>query len=401
MSDEDIIGPVQELVDSIIKQTVTLHEQIKHGKVSYSLYSDYFEIANYQLGSLDSVMLLANNKRYREAFVVLRTELEHMMLFKLMTRGNRYFLLFKKYKGDSDEVAIQKLNKQIAEDKRNGKKTSALRAAKYPTDGVVKVIYQGPFVNGERRKGNLVPYYLNLYKNFDPEAAFLNEGDYFRYLHQTLARVDIANKRKAENKYLYTHYMSYRALLHSLQLNRLFTKPQITRLEAHYNFLSEFTHPTEKSMERIKVRNSHNSNVQSLDEIREDHPTLRLLASLYAGYMAASFAEDLIYILKNAPKKYIAGFEPVELQQSIDKFYKLTDYFWFIQNGPHDYDKFYYCVHYGDRVALGGDYRRVDPKRVTFNKNILDRLKRLQGGWDNAAWNKYRPPFTFTNLKMF
>ncbi len=391
-----VIQDLQKLVIDIANSIATIHQGITYGEIGYTLYSDYFEVANYQLAQVESVIQLANGRSYREAFIILRTLFEHMLLFRLMTVADKYFILFKKNRNESDATAIARLNSEIQTAKQQGKKTSALRAVNYSRDGVVAVIYQGPYVDGEKKKGNLVPYYLSLFNQFNPTAAFLDDGEYFDYLPSSFRAAE-RNSRNAntqrENKYIYTHYLSFTGMLKSLEINKMYSKKEITRIKAHYNFLSEFTHPTKGSMSVLKARNHQNSHIQNFDEIREHKPTLCLLASLYLGNIVASIGGDLLNVLVNAPKKHFKSVNS-DLDTKLKKFYTSTDYFWFIDNGPHSYDKFIYCIHHADNKKLNGNYELIDSSKVIFKKEILERLTSLQGGWSNQVWGTYKPPFT-------
>lgn len=396
--DNPIIYEVQDLIIEMLHETVTLHKNIEWGRIGYTLYSDYFELANYHIDSAVSIIELANNKHYRDSAVVARSYFEFMLFFRLMTRGNRYFRLAKKKKKESDQEAIDRINDDFAEKRKEGIKVAPLRAVKYPPkNGYVAIVYKGPYVDGKDYKGNLYPFYLSLYNQFRPDAAFLPQNDYFQWNHERKYKKENDNrnaKQKAENKYLHLHFMSFEGMLFNLKLNRLFTVEEIKRIRAHYAFLSKYIHTTDESIESIKVENRHKGYLSGLHEVRDEFPSFQYLMTLYAGWISASISEDLTHVLNHAPKKYIKKIETDLLEEKISKLYEISSYFWFIKNEPHAYDRFQHCVAYENPAQLKGKYMDVEDNKVKFKTEILGRFLDLQYGWRNIAWGRYEPPFT-------
>ena len=93
-----------------------------------------------------------------------------------------------------------------------------------------------------------------------------------------------------------------------------------------------------------------------------------------------------------APKQYIQEVNVQEIENMLEELGQETAYFWFIRNGPHDYDKFRHCIHHADSADLGGDYRKIDCEQIKFDKDILGRLERVFSSACNQTWGYYKSP---------
>ena len=386
---------LQELLAELIDKSVIIHKHIETGEVESSLYGDYFEYLNYQLAQVISVINSANQRSYKEAFIISRSLFEHMLLFTLMTSCFRYYKFFKKKKSETIGQAIERINKEIADAGNQGKVVNALRAVQYQKNEIA-VIFKGLFCGDEGAETDFkIPWHYFLYKKYTPEFAFLDRADYFKHMPDEFIPKDYFNEiknLKKEHKSMHDYYMRPDSMLESIKLNNIYSKQEVLRAQAHYNFLSMFVHPTKESVNMLKAHYLVRSRIDNLNELRDEKPLLRLLSTLYVIRVTDSMVTDLFFALFKAPKKYIRSVKGNEIKELISHLRTRTSYFWFIKDMPHDYDKFTHCLYHEDPAALGGDYRKADCRNIKFDTGILRRLERVFISGHNQTWGCYRSP---------
>ena len=82
MLDQKYLDKLKEAIKVLIREYESIHTKIKWGKIGYTLYGDYFEIANYQINSLQTVLDLNEKNKYRDAFIILRTIFENYLIWQ-------------------------------------------------------------------------------------------------------------------------------------------------------------------------------------------------------------------------------------------------------------------------------------------------------------------------------
>lgn len=392
---ENYINQINEDILKLCESFEELQKTITWGKVGYSLYSDFFERLKFQLRSIINITNMVQSGFYKESFASLRPVLEYYLVYTLMTKSKKYFELYKKKRGENIHDAVARMNKGIQGAKKE-KATNVVKAIRYKrTDDLVAVIIEGPFVDGKKSNRNRVPYHHFLFEKFYPNQAILDEKDYFNYRSAKYSRQFNARSRQnqIEQKWLKQHYMSFEAILYNLQLNRLLTKQSKLRVEAHYLFLGKFIHPNNGMIGMLKTDNSDYTH-KPLSDFLEPNFNLSLLGMLYSGYILSNLIDTILYVLTNAPKLYIKKVNDEQIRNLLDKFYKDYDYFWFIHNKPHDYDKFQQCVAGIGKKKAPSDFRLIMDKDVKFDQDILNRIQRLQLTQSSTICGTYtRPKF--------
>lgn len=391
ISNDEIKTELLELVEAY----KNLFANVTYGKVGYSLYSDYTEYTNYQFKLIEDITLLNDRHSYQASLALLRTVFEHYLLFMLMTLGKVHFRLFTIPKGKTKQDTIKQWNKDIAS-KRLKNETHAIKAAPYSFDpSVISVTYEGPYVDGKKGKGRLVPFYISVYQQFDADAANLE----FNYLDMSPLyekRTELFKKRKTENKYLYRHYLSYGAILYSLRINNFSSLSIQPRIEAHYNFLSKFVHPNNAAKMHLRATNRVISRPEDLELLSQENKTLQLLINLYAVSIAIGYLRTLIRVIEEAPKLHFKQADFTALKARLDELEGKYDFFWFIYNSPHDYDRFYSSVRKKAYRGKQFDFKNLPNKDVMFDKAILSRLQNIQLGVSNKLVGAYAPDFRLT-----
>lgn len=386
------IKELETAVESLVAKYESVKSKISWGNVSYILYSDYFEIANFQVDSLQSVTYLNNLDKYRDCIILLRTIFENYLMFILITKGKLYPRFFTKNKGEKLPEAIDRANKEIEDYKlkTGDNKVKKAQKSKLFKDGF-EVIYEGPYIDGKKGKGQLVPFYYSVFEKFDPTTAFLNESDYFNYLaiYPKLNQKHLAEK--SAHLGLYKNFLTFNSILYALRLNRIINEKEEKRARAHYCFLSKSVHASRSGISYINPLRQFGF-IDSLKEINQPNKTLKLLIMLYAGYLASGYIETALDVVQNAPKRYIKKIESQAIKKEVLEFYNKYNYFWFIFNKPHGYDKFQQCVKNIGKKRYK-NFLDVQDKEVSFKKEILGRMSELQSGMLNTICGVYKPPF--------
>lgn len=375
MKKTEHLAKLTEDVRVLLEKASGLHEKISFN-VGYSLYSDYLDYFNHQLSTLASILDLADKKRYKDSLTLIRSSYEHYLLYMLYLGGKFFFQIIERAPGESAEKAITRIETEI-------NKLSNTQRSRYKTyidNGIPKIRVEGPYVNGKKGKSNLVPFYHGLFEQYDSQSAFLYREPLFHYFFNWTDRKYLRHWHK-RHKDLYTYYLKFESILDSLHLNRFCNKKTRSYILAHYNFLCQFTHPTKMAIETINNRTQNP--YQHYSNNWKENEDLYLLCYLYSGYILCGFLEQTIKTFKEAAKKYIKYFDPTNIETEIQNFYKEYNYFWFIYNGPCEFDKFH------NRKRIKGRLHA----RITFDPDILARLINLQIGMRNGLGEVYTPPF--------
>lgn len=378
--------------NDLMESYVSINKRVRWGQASYSLYGEYLDIAHQKVRSIQSCLMLLEKKKYGDAFIVLRSVFEAYFLFLLMTRGRKYSRFYKKISGKNLNDSIISINKDIAVARKKGNKLSLRAKRAWFDDSLVEVIFEGPYINGKRGKSQLVPLFYQVYKQFRPNDAFLDTRGYLRYVPVVpkYAKRDLDNK--GHHKSLNRFYLSMGAIRYALKLNGLSNSYRDRWIGAHYNFLSTFTHSMASSVNTL-TGPSRNPYIDDLADLDIENGNLQLLGQLYCGFLLAMYSEAVIYIFENASRRYVADTDFEDNKKLIEAFYKRHDYFWFIYNEPHRFDKFQYCI---ARLSRSGKPLKMSDMKnsgVPYNKDILGRLIDLQSSMRNVMCGTYKPPF--------
>src|SRR5579884_4517221 len=109
----------------------------------------------------------------------------------------------------------------------------------------------------------------------------LDDADYFQYYERDEETVKALKGHRLESIAQYRHFLSYDALIQSLEINELVDPAAIARIEAHYTFLGKFLHPTHNAARDLHERSNY---MTSQTQIGMEYPYSKvaiLLASLY------------------------------------------------------------------------------------------------------------------------
>lgn len=377
MTKKEHLKQLREDVRGLLADASSLHTLVDWGPVSYTLYSDFLDYYNHQLGTLDTILSLVEKQRYRDALVLLRSSFEHYLIFMLYTGGKYYFTRIRRRSGEKNLAAAKvRIEKEI--ENLEASKRSYFKVIQ--KDDLLLLRTEGPYIDGIRGKGRLVPWYYRLLEQYDGKAAYLYTGKQQKYFFSWAEKENLI--RWHGNNKAIAHYLQFNNILESLELNNFCKKKTRSYMLAHYNFLSQFTHPTNSSIEI--VNNRKQNPYQHYSNLWTENEDLELICLLYAGYIAAGFLGVMINTLENAPVTYILRIRAGQVKNRINVFYESYKYFWFIYNGCSDYDKF--------NASISKSKRKTS-KEVKFEADILARLRNLQNGMQKMTGEKYTPPF--------
>lgn len=373
------VARVTEVTRSIISAYCTWGSQIRHGETRLFTHMQLLEFINLRIETADSCLLLIENGKIADALGLSRSLLENYLLLILMCRGKKYFQLrdlsSEKLTGGQFKARVAQEQEELRDLQRNGE-TDCIEVKRYPkAKDRLMYVFEGLKMKDD--PAFIHPVHLVQFQNFRPETMRLKDENYFQYYQNDKETKKILQGHLDAEAWRYKHYLSYDALLHSLEINEITDTDTNARIEAHYTFLGKFLHPTHDAARDLHNRNNLHEERTS---IGLDHPyseTSRLLASLYVSYLVAGLVEEAASLIENASSKYISDAGTTDLRAAVSRVNRDFPYFWFLFNDPPQYDRFMYCTHHVDPedVRRWGGYSNVPFKTVPFNQHIYDNFQ--------------------------
>lgn len=374
---------------------LTFGHEYQHGEVIQQLYSDLLEFVNFRMETADSCLLLVEHQRVADALGLCRSLLENYLLLKLMCRGTKYFQLqnFDKLTEGQFKTKIKELQEELAAKRAEGT-THWLEVRGYPRPPRRHAMYVAEGLKDDNEEGFTVPLHYFQFREFHPETMRLKDENYFVYYEPP---EDLKQKRKdfvQQETFRYKHYLSYDALLVSLELNGLADDATQARIEAHYTFLGRFLHPTHEAARDLhELANVHYGQPEIGMSGRYTR-TAMLLALVYVCHILADILDEVAGLFEGAPKKYITNPGTQTIRRVASEARERFDYFWFIYNDPTKYDKYIYAIHHvsNDDLQSYGGYEGVPNNLVAFNQHIYGQFQAALGSWSNQKCGVYESP---------
>ncbi len=384
------------LLDALLRDLGSFTTRIRTGKVSFTYYGDVFQFANAQLDLMESARLLCLTGRYRAGFVCIRTILEHFFELRLIGEAQRYALPVRFPKNHKEDLATAKarLEKEIEDVRRKGRKDIlGVRVL----EGKLYMVFEGLFMKDARSKKERIPYYYNVLHTFDPNHAYLPrellKRDWSFDRKHAIAEAARLSHRMKEQHDLMNVFMKFGRIMFHCGINGFLRGKEKHRAQVHYNFLSQFVHPTLAGTEKIRPRSGRVSYISSLEEMREYRYILCHLQLLYLAFMAVMYEESLIRMVKKAPAQYMGGVDSRRFERLRTTLLDQFGYFWFIYHGrPSDITKFHHASHRlwaGRKVPL---LSQIPDGKVSYYLDPIEFLKELSGSWKNPVLGEVRGP---------
>jgi len=340
-------------VDGMLKVSHGLRNRIEFAEVSWLTESEALRLFESQLDISETIRNLVSQSKYAEAFILNRTIFENYFLISLMLKGTRYVLRYKvsKEPNETPQQAYSRLVAQLEKQCSEGRRDIvSFRPVKNYQQ--IEILHQGLYSkDGDR----LFPIYYFVFEEYDPVTHRIEKIP-------SIASKDLfaeyREKWQKKHEALYRTYLGVENILRAAVLNGLITEEQRDRVRVHYNFLSGFTHLTKKGFDLVKpyelTRNEHYlRELNLLYVLRVLRLYLLLLVDFFSGTdHKIKDAEKLVSYLDEIGKKY--------------------DYFWFVFNGPSEYDYWNY--------QTAREYHRrkgeLLDEKIPYYKNPYERLKR-------------------------
>ncbi|MDX2404920.1 hypothetical protein NJO91_17590 [Streptomyces microflavus] len=373
------VARVNEATRSMISAHCAWGPQIRHGETQLFTHTQLLEFVNLRIETADSCLLLIENGKIADALGLSRSLLENYLLFMLMCRGKKYFQLRdiseEKLTAGQFKTRVAQEQEELRELQRKGE-TDCIEVKRYPkAKDRLMYIFEGLKIKGD--PDLIHPVHLVHFQNFRPETMRLKDDNYFQYYQNDKETKRALQGHVDTEARRYKQYLSYEALLHSLEINGIIDTYTDARIQAHYTFLGKFIHPTHDAARNLHNRSSWHSEPTSIGLGHPYSETSKLLASLYISYLVAGLLDEAATLIEGAPDKYISNSGTADLREAVSRVNRDFPYFWFLFNDPPQYDRFMYCIHHIDPedVRSWGGYSNVPVKDVPFNQHIYDNFQ--------------------------
>jgi len=271
-----------------------------------------------QVKICETIRDLVEGNKYAEVFILNRTLFENYFLICLILKGTKYALKYKVTVEPSEtpKEAYNRLAKKL-EGRRD---IVSLRPIKKFTK--IEIVHEGLF---SKEGDELTPVYYFVFQQYDPvshrvgKIKSIASKDFFP---------DITVKWQKRHESLYKTYFGFSNLLQATILNGILSNEQSERVRVHYNFLSAFTHMTRMGFDLT----------MSYDPSKNEH----YLMELNFLYVIRILRLYLLLLIEFFSKTKHSIRDVDQLLADLDEFGKRYDYFWFIFNGPSEYDLWKY-----------------------------------------------------------
>lgn len=88
---EQEVSAALDFVDRLAAAWTDIGKHQKAGETTQIMYSNIIEFANLRMKTASTLTLLIQSNRISDALGLSRSLLEHALLLRLLTKGNRYF----------------------------------------------------------------------------------------------------------------------------------------------------------------------------------------------------------------------------------------------------------------------------------------------------------------------
>lgn len=391
-----------DFLDRLLVAWTEIGQYQKPGSIAQMMYSDIVEYANLRLETASSLSILVRQSRISDALGLSRSLLEHALLLRLLTKGNRYFELGpevpNRSRSEFKKVLAEK-RAELADLHAKGEAADCIRVDRYPRGrDRLMWVYEG--LKNADEPYFVVPIHYFHYKEFRPKAMRLDNNEYFdsvpsSYRQLSSGRSKAMQKHKDEAGFRYRFFLSYDALLICLGINDLASPEEVKRIEAHYTFLGQFLHPTNRASRQLHENANNHVGGFHVGIAQAHEPVSRLLAALYAAHLTAMVVSEVADMFETAPSRYISEPGTKEVRKLLAEFERRFDYFWFVFNDAPLYDRWIFGVNEAsdDDLKAAGGYPGLATESIKFDAGIFEHLRRTLTPWGNSRVGPYLPPF--------
>lgn len=415
--EHDVASPVESEIDaceralnSVLDAYRGLDRTRRVGEVQQVLYDDMTHFVNLRLETVSSVALLARSERVSDALGLCRSLLEHLLLLRLMTRGRRYIQVNAPITEGlaAAKRTLKEAKETLARDHARGEHEDIVDVRLFPGGKYPRIMWVRDGLTNQEEPDFYVSIHYFLFKEFKPENHRLDDE---RGIALWLPKNDPRRKklrqsqlnRQQQQRDRYEQFLSWAALLNSLDVNGLMTKRQRRLMEGQYTFLGRFLHPTSgAALDLHDPPNFHDSSPGVGLRQPYDRRAV-LLAMLYAAWIAADLADEIADMLESAPSRYIADPGTDELRAANAVVRKRFGYFWFLQDDPPWWDRYEYAMREATDAELNtpGGWPNIATTDVHCEWNAYERLKKALQTHHNARVGTYPSPLSSLGSPFF
>jgi len=333
--------------------------------------SEAIDLVIHQIEILESVKELVQQNKIVEGLILIRTVFENYFIISLILNGTKYKRKYKvdKEKNETQEEAYRRIEIELYKQIKNGKKdiVSFKALDKYKK---IEITYTGYYSeDGER----LIPAYYFVFKQYDP---IIHRIDKIKSIRSKDIFHEHKEKWQKHHQYLYNYYLKPQNLIECSILNNIISEERKERFYVHYNFLSGFSHLTQKGYD-LTHEHGWDKNPHYLKE----------LSLLYIIKLSCYYLSLLLKYFKRVKIKIKNEENFTEQINNIDL---LFSYFWFIYNEHSDFDEYMYKTSKTYYKRRGKDLDDIIP----YYKNPYERIKNQhRSTYELSTGESWTPPW--------
>jgi hypothetical protein len=313
-----------------------------------------------EMNTLMNVMNLNEQKGYKECFILLRTVLEKFLFFWLMFKGRKYrwtvtFHIIPNISKTITEARNKTLELWKNEMKSGNpylKSVIDIQAGKKVDNIIVTYEGEGMFVeeNGHQT-GIAIPIY-NL----------ILESEIKHITDPSISEGETPKSLKQLQNNMYHHFVYIKGILKNLTMNNLITKAQLNQINIHYNFLSNYVHPTIANR-----RMWENLNFLST-QLHQD--ALKELIWLYIAKFMYLYVEVFVSSYKTTSNQSYCH----KCEIIMNELRSLSKDLWFLNDDPTQFD----IDQSNQRKMYLRARKHMTPADIIYYENPLERLQKMR-----------------------
>lgn len=388
------------VIDDLLEAIDRLPSDIEWGDSQWLPDSEIIDFVRIQTLSLRHAKESTIGGLYRDAYHLIRMVFEAYFLLRLISTGDKYAIRIKIKRGRNDP-SLEHTKKRVIE---QAKEKLGKRLIKIYEEGerTVIVVLKGEQVvdaNGNDT-GLILPFYYGAWQQYQPVEHHLKgksrqkKLSTSRFLEGEWATIPRNRRVQADETHseLYRRFLTFDKVLDNLRLNGVLNKKTTTRVLVHYNFLSNFSHSTSDTINSLLRLQNYYTIGGSGALISYNHYYSEL-ALLYVCHLLSMYLEHVICYLTKWRHIRVKNKEIYcSLCQKTEEGF---DYFWFIFNKPHQYDRFAHAnrkSNFKKKIFYRPEDVRL--RDVRYYDNPLYRLKQMhQSQHELTTGNVYNSSF--------
>ncbi|TEU05058.1 MAG: hypothetical protein E3J24_00055 [Dehalococcoidia bacterium] len=384
---EELLNLINELESAL----TNFPRDIVWGSSSWAQDHDFLDFVRVQRISLTSARESVLKGFYREAYNTIRMILEGYLLLRLIGTCDRYptWYRVRRVKGD------RSLDDAKARFKYDAQKTlTDLVKIEDEDKNTIVLIRRGIRILDEQGNdtGVIFPYYLAAWQRYQPVEHFLKKLEVQKELLPEWAvfKSVRAKLSDVDHRYLYMKLFTFDSMVRNLRLNGVLSIKTTARVTVHYNFLSGFTHSLKHA---VSISQPWHSFAAANADMFYNHYKSEL-ALLYVCHLLAMHLESELDYFKRWRALTVRNVHEI-YRPLCEKVHQDFDYFWFIFNKPHAFDKYQQanrkCNYKKGIIYRPEDIRSSD---VRYYDDPLDRLLNMhQSMRELSTGNVFDSPF--------